>query len=94
LGPSSDIRLIAVEDTFYRYSLPRFDQTSTPVTESAIEFIVRKRSEGEVSQGGRLPEKSQPTPNLRTYFNQYGIDYKIMKAGNQTAPPFSDESEL
>ncbi|CAN7585213.1 hypothetical protein [Polaromonas sp. LjRoot131] len=40
----------------FRYGLPRFDQTLTPVGESAIEFVVRKRPDKEVEQGGRLPD--------------------------------------
>jgi SAM-dependent methyltransferase len=94
LGPNSDIRLIGVEDRLFRYSLPRFDQTSTPVSESAIEFIVRKRFKNEVSSGGRLPEQTQPEAKLRTYYNQYRIDYKIMKSENLAGPPFRDENEL
>jgi SAM-dependent methyltransferase len=94
LGPNSDIRLIGVEDRLYRYSLPRYDQTSTPVSESAIEFIVRKRFMEEVSLGGSLPEQVQPEAKLRTYYNQYLIDYKIMKSENLAGPPFRDENEL
>lgn len=33
---------IATIDHAYRYNLPRFDQTGTPLTECAIEFILRK----------------------------------------------------
>jgi SAM-dependent methyltransferase len=33
---------ISTLDLAYRYTLPRFDQTSTPLTESAIEFILTK----------------------------------------------------
>ena len=33
---------IATLDHAYRYQLPRFDQSNTPLTESAIEFILKK----------------------------------------------------
>lgn len=94
LGPSADIRAINVEDRFYRYLLPRYDQTSTPLAESAIEFIVRKRQQNELDNGGTIPNKLQPSPKLRTYYNQYTIDYKVMKKGNSGQPPFHDEEEL
>ena len=94
LGSTADIRLIGVEDRLYRYSLPRFDQTSTPIAESAIEFIIRKRLPIEVQSGGRNVGKGQPPARLRVYYNQYGIDYARMKEANFGAPPFRDESDL
>ena len=94
LGASADIRLIALEDRLYRYSLPRFDQTSTPISESAIEFIVRKRLPIETQSGGRALGTDQPPASLRVYYNQYGIDYVSMKTTNFGAPPFRDESDL
>ncbi len=33
---------VITTDHAYRYRLPRFDQTSTPLTECAIEFVLRK----------------------------------------------------
>jgi SAM-dependent methyltransferase len=56
LGPAADLRKLALIDAAYRYALPRFDQTLTPVAECAIEFVVRKRAEEEIAEGG-------PTPN-------------------------------
>jgi SAM-dependent methyltransferase len=94
LGSTADIRLIGVEDRLYRYSLPRFDQTSTPIAESAIEFIIRKRLPVEVQLGGRNVGKDQPPARLLVYYNQYGIDYARMKEANFGAPPFRDESDL
>jgi hypothetical protein len=38
------------------YNVPRIDQTSTSISECAIEFIVRKRTEQEILTGGRLPQ--------------------------------------
>ena len=43
-------------DRAFRYGIDqRFDQTLTPVAESAIELILRKRTNQEVSQKGRYP---------------------------------------
>jgi SAM-dependent methyltransferase len=42
-------------DSTYRYNLPRFDQTLTPVGECAIEFILRKLRPEEIARKGRLP---------------------------------------
>jgi len=42
-------------DATYRYALPRFDQTRTPVAECAIEFILRRLTPEDVKHKGRLP---------------------------------------
>jgi SAM-dependent methyltransferase len=39
----------------YIYDVPRFDQTYNHISECAIEFIVRKRPEHEITRKGRLP---------------------------------------
>jgi O-methyltransferase len=54
LGESAD--LIKLEQLIgsYRFKLPRLDQTRTPIGESAIEFIIRKRLKEEVGAGGCL----------------------------------------
>ena len=36
-----DLRVITT-DNAYRYGFPRFDHTRTPLTESAIEFVLNK----------------------------------------------------
>lgn len=55
LPATSQVIKVELLDATYRYQLPRFDQTLTPIGESAIEFIIRKRPEIELQQGGRLP---------------------------------------
>jgi len=55
LGGELEIVKIAKLDEGYRYTLPRFDQTLTPVGECGIEIVLRKRSEQEISNGGREP---------------------------------------
>jgi SAM-dependent methyltransferase len=52
-----DCELIKLEklDESFRYTLPRFDQTLTPIGECGIEFVLRKRTQQEVIDGGRKP---------------------------------------
>ena len=49
LGEEAEVVKVELLNHAYRYVLPRFDQTLTPVAESGIEFIVRKRSQEEVA---------------------------------------------
>lgn len=62
LGPSVEILKIESLTQTYRYGLPRFDQTRTPLSECSIEVILRKRPEGELTKGGRLPPEGHITP--------------------------------
>lgn len=94
LGPAADIRKLEVIDETYRFDLPRFDQTLTPVAECAIELIVRKRTQTELEAGGRLPPKQQPAAQMRVYFNQYRNDHDALKRAALPAPLFGDESDL
>jgi SAM-dependent methyltransferase len=94
LGPAADIEKIALLNATYRYALPRFDQTLTPIGESGIEFVVRKRSGRELAAGGLVRETAQPSPSDRRHFNQYKADHARMKADAALTPPFEDESDL
>ncbi|HEX2800984.1 MAG TPA: methyltransferase domain-containing protein [Phenylobacterium sp.] len=94
LGPEADIEKIALLNSTYRYGLPRFDQTLTPIGESGIEFVVRKRSAAELAAGGLVRDTAQPPPAHLRHFNQYKADHARMKADAATKPPFEDESEL
>lgn len=53
LGPAAEIVLLQKLDDSFRYTLPRFDQTLTPVGECGIECVVRKRIADEIEFGGR-----------------------------------------
>jgi SAM-dependent methyltransferase len=55
LGAAAEIKKIELLDAGFRYTLQRFDQCLTGVSESAIEIIIRKRTEAEVADGGRSP---------------------------------------
>lgn len=79
----------------YRFDLPRFDQTLTPVGECGIEFIIRKRFSEEAQNGGaHFQVYRQPTAEIRRQLNQYGNDLKILKEFNKNSPPFLDDSEI
>jgi SAM-dependent methyltransferase len=55
LGERADIIKVEQATGTYRFGWPRFDQTLTPVGESAIEFVVRKRLNEELDAGGFTP---------------------------------------
>lgn len=56
---SDRAQVIKVEqlDATFRFNLPRFDQTMTPVGECAIEFVMRKLTSDELTLMGRLPQR-------------------------------------
>lgn len=94
LGPAADVRKVEVVDEAYRYDLPRFDQTLTPVAECAIEFVVRKRTAAELEAGGRPAPMAQPPKEQRVYFNQYRNDHEALKRAELPAPLFQDDKDL
>jgi len=94
LGDKVEVKKIEILDSGYRYSLPRYDQTSTPIGESAIEIILRKRTNVEFKNRGYRGSQVQPTELVRTYLNQYIDDYQQMKAGNLSNAPFTNTEEL
>ncbi len=94
LGSECEVVKVELIDAGYRYELPRFDQTLTPAAESAIEFIVRKRTEEEVRGRGRLRNSPQPEPAIRIHLNQYRDDQKTLRSANTGAPPFHNDSEV
>ena len=53
LGAPCEIVKIEKLDATFRYTLPRFDQTMTPIGESGIEMVLRKRTTDELEAGGR-----------------------------------------
>ena len=55
LGERAEPLRIEKLDATFRYKLPRFPQTETPIGECAIEFVVRKRTDKELDYGGRKP---------------------------------------
>ena len=47
---------VELVNTAFIYGIPRFDQTYHHISECAIEFIVRKRTDEEIKNKGRLPK--------------------------------------
>ena len=94
LGAAADVRKLEVLDQTYRYDLPRFDQTLTPVGECGIEIIIRKRTEAEIRVGGRIPGNIQLQKKERIYFNQYRDDQAALKALAKEKGVFLDGSEI
>lgn len=95
LGAEADILKIELLHGTYRFTLPRYDQTTTPVAECGIEFIVRKREPVEVAERGRLPTRNpQPEKDVRIHLNQYRDDYASMKRSNGQAAPFKNDDPI
>ncbi len=94
LGPAAQPVRLEVLDSGYRFNLPRYDQTLTPVAESGIEFVVRKRSVSEVSAGGLLPGRQKVSPLMRVHLNQYRDDMTTLKHFCEERPPFQNDTDL
>jgi len=95
LGQAADIIKIEQLSSTYRFDLPRYDQTLTPVAECGIELIIRKRSKAEAAAGGFLIKtKNQPTQEMRLHLNQYKDDINTLKESNKQRPPFRNDSHL
>jgi SAM-dependent methyltransferase len=94
LGEAADIEKLTLLNSGYRYDLPRFDQTLTPLSESGIELVVRKRTAEELAAGGLSRVQAQPPAELRRHYNQYRADHARMKADAARRPPFEDESDI
>ena len=59
LGAAAQVLKVELLDASFRYRLPRFDQTCTPVGECAIEIVLRKYTAAELAASGRLPDASK-----------------------------------
>ena len=81
--------------TTYRFNLPRYDQTQTPIGECAIEVILRKRPLAEIEAGGRHNRPTeQPNVLIRQQLNQHSDDMKTLKTSNMSRSPFTNEKPL
>ena len=95
LGEAADLVRLEQLSATYRFELPRYDQTLTPVGECGIEFVVRKRPASEIAAGGRLRrDLPQPEREVRIHLNQHRNDHEAMKRNNTGAPPFTDDRPL
>jgi SAM-dependent methyltransferase len=95
LGPAAELVKIEQLAENYRFNLPRFDQTLTPVGECGIELVMRKRPAAEIAAGGRWQRTDeQPAREIRLHLNQYQDDMQRMKRSNDGAPPFENDRPL
>jgi SAM-dependent methyltransferase len=95
LGEKADIRSIGVEDSGYRYSVPNFDQTLTPTAESAIEFIVRKKTTEEIAnKTSACANSAAMKSELLPYFHQYLDDMGVLKKMSKEFSPFQKSNPL
>jgi SAM-dependent methyltransferase len=94
LGDAAAVEKVELIDSNYRYQLPRYDQTLTPVAECGIEIIIRKRSEAEVERQGLRAPCGQPERELRIHLNQHRDDLQTLKSSNIGKPPFSNDDDL
>lgn len=94
LGGELEILRVELLDATFRFGLPRYDQTATPVGESAIEVVARRRRASELEARGRLPGREQPDDLARVHLNQYRDDRATVVAANAMKPPFANEDPL
>jgi SAM-dependent methyltransferase len=95
LGDRMEPVRLQLLDLTHRRELPRYDQTLTPVGESGIEVIIRKRGLEEVEQGGRRPQPIAPVSReLRIHLNQYRDDRQTLKQANKVIPPFCNDRDI
>jgi ubiquinone/menaquinone biosynthesis C-methylase UbiE len=97
-GYIDDVDIIKIEqiNSNYRYNLPRYDQTLTPVGESSIELIIRKKeSSNKISRFNfsRL-KKNIISKTIKLHLNQYKNDLDSLKKNNKIRKPFKDDSEI
>lgn len=95
LGEDAEPVRIELLDSTYRYALPRYDQSQTPVAECGIEFVIRKRTAEEVVFGGR-PLRNAPLDDreMRIHLNQYRDDRMTLKGANSSRPPFTNDDPI
>ncbi len=94
LGAGADIEKLELLNATYRYTIPRYDQTLTPIAECGIEFVVRKRTAAELAHAGRPRFSSATPPDIRIHLNQYRDDMGTLKTANRGRPPFKNDKDI
>ena len=95
LDESAELVRVEQLSSTYRFDMPRYDQTLTPVGECGIELVIRKRTAAEIEAGGRCVRATQqPEREMRLHLNQYKDDMQMMKQSNQGRQPFENDSEV
>ena len=92
LGDSVAVWRLQLVTRGYRFNLPRYDQTLTPVAESAIEFVLRKRSEADINVGGHARSDIRLAESTTAHLNQYLDDWQAAKSACPN--PFQNSSPL
>lgn len=93
LGEAAELVRIQKLDIFNHYEWPRFDQTRMPNSESAIEFVIRKRRIAEMSEninGSPKDERVSFPAEKIPYLNQYKSDQDSLRRQNQSSIPFGN----
>ncbi len=94
LGREAEPIKIEILNSTYRYDLPRYDQSLTPVAECGIEVVIRRRTPEELLSGGRVPPQVDVPANVRIHLNQYLDDIQAMKITNVLHEPFKNDAPL
>lgn len=95
LGEEAELVRVEQLSATYRFDLPRYDQTLTPVGECGIEFVIRKRLPQEVADKGRWRRPvTQPDREIRLHLNQHRDDMRAMKENNAGRPPFMNDRDI
>lgn len=95
LGAGAELVRLEQLSATYRFDLPRYDQTLTPVGECGIEFVIRKRPIEEISDCGRWRRPSlQPEREIRLHLNQHRDDLQTLKQNNHGHPPFTNDRDV
>lgn len=90
----AEVVKIELLDAAYRYGLPRYDQTLTPVAECGIEVVMRKRLAAELAGGRRVSSPVDVDREVRVHLNQYRDDMGTLRRANGVAPPFANDRPL
>jgi SAM-dependent methyltransferase len=91
LGEMAEIIKIEKLDSTYRYSFPHFDQTLTPIAESSIELVIRKRTIQETAlYMNRIKTPQLFDNDLLVHLNQYKDDIRTLKNENKKQAPFQN----
>lgn len=95
LGEAADPVRVELLDQTYRFRLPRYDQSQTPIAECGIEFVIRRRMPEELEFGGRPPRTAAlEDREQRIHLNQYRDDRMTLKSANTARPPFTNDDPI
>ncbi|WP_066360813.1 methyltransferase domain-containing protein [Aliarcobacter cryaerophilus] len=93
LNESAVVEKIELLNSTYRYDIPRYDQSLTPVAECGIEIIIRKATDIEIEKKGNIVRPVEIKKDIE-HFNQYKDDIETLKSSNKSKPPFRNFTKL